>query len=331
MDAVKVKDVFGPFNEEKNPTTCNRQGTPRPRSFGSYRKVSKLSFEEKLNLDGCSIPLKRPRRNSKSSNVIVDKELGNPPKFVVTNLDSRDEDDIPRTRRNGSKMAKIVAEECSVSQSTEIISKARKNPTRSDSFKGDFSCVNCDLPKARRHRKSSITNNAVDDRVGQTTEMVPIGIIAPTDEASQELPEWLQNKITDSSLKSLDTIFEDRLLDKNKRIPPVRSKRSNFSTPSRVTRRSTLVKSSPVANEVNSLSRNCLPRQLVFVTWEEMYPSEREDENWKKFLVKSMKDKRRSHISKLRSMNKRPGDAFRVSEETEKRLEEFWAKMRDDL
>ncbi|VDO07172.1 unnamed protein product [Rodentolepis nana] len=230
-------------------------------------------------------------------------------------------DDCPialKRPRGNSKSSKVC------------ISKEPRN-FPSESVK-NFSHANGDLPRPRRRRKSSITQNVVDDRVAQTTEMVPIEIKPPTgDEEPQELPEWLQNEITESSLKPLDTIFEDRLLEENKRIPPARSKRFNISTTTRVTRRRTFVNSSPVPNVVTSLTKSCLPRQLVFVTWEEMYPSQREDENWKKFVVKSKKDKRRSHISKLRSMNKRLGEVFRISEETEKRLKQFWTEMTDDL
>ncbi|VDL11769.1 unnamed protein product [Hymenolepis diminuta] len=291
MNAVKVSGMFNVANEKKNVVISNHPRTPRPKSHGSCRNVYERSFVKSLeepDFDDCPVTIKRPRRNSRSCNFIIDKE--------PSNLSSK---------------SGIANNACG--DSTETKSGSRNNLSPSTPKRG------------RPGRKSALLKiSNQDGDVESTKTTLP-------SKHNPALPEWLQNKLTDSSLKPLDTIFEDRLLDKNKRIPPARSKISNFSTPSRITRRSTFAKSSSVPKEIDSWSKICLPRQLIFVTWEELYPSESEDENWKKLLKKSTKDKRRSLLSKLRSMNKRPGDVFRVSKETEKNLEKFWAEMRDDL
>ncbi|KAM3187177.1 hypothetical protein ACTXT7_002831 [Hymenolepis weldensis] len=335
MNTIKVNGMLNAANEKKDMVISNHPRTPRPKSYGSYRNAcerSSVKSLEESDFDDCPVTIKRPRRNSRSCNIIINKEPSNFSsksgiandacgESIETKSGSRNNPSLstPKSGRPERKSAllKISTQDCNV-ESTKTTVPSKQNP------------VDDGVPKTRRNSKLTTVKIAPEDYSdSQSTEIVPNDIRTSTrNDSLIELPEWLQNKLTDTSLKPLDTIFEDRLLDKSKRIPSTRSKISNFSTPSRITRRSTFAKSSPFTKEIDSWSKSCLPRQLIFVTWEELYPSETKDENWKKLLKKSTKDKRRSLLSKLRSMNRRPGDVFRVSKETEKNLEKFWAEMR---
>ncbi|VUZ39646.1 unnamed protein product [Hymenolepis diminuta] len=152
MNAVKVSGMFNVANEKKNVVISNHPRTPRPKSHGSCRNVYERSFVKSLeepDFDDCPVTIKRPRRNSRSCNFIIDKEPSNLSNSTETKSGSRNNlsPSTPKRGRPGRKSAllKISNQGWSLSdgdvESTKTTLPSKHNPADDG------------IPKTRRYGK----------------------------------------------------------------------------------------------------------------------------------------------------------------------------------
>ncbi|VDM34081.1 unnamed protein product [Hydatigera taeniaeformis] len=144
---------------------------------------------------------------------------------------------------------------------------------------------------------------------------------------------WLNQKFVPPSLRGLETISEECSFSIQQR-----RYRRLLAPPSQ---RTMATRRTPLQGGLNcrKIMNNCgqstfwskrpLPRRLFFGIWDESLfgSDDNVDDSLRKFCDVAARNKALKRAKMLRQVNRRPGEVFQISAETERRFAIFWKEM----